>query len=87
MFSVDYRVLCFWFALYNRWLLLKSQVEDVNAKFDALEKLKSNNWQEEEKKTEKITKKSKAKVLYLASYVNNLQCHDYSYVRQNLQTS
>ena len=43
-------------------LLLKSQVEDVNAKFDALEKLKSNNWKEEEKKTEKFSKKSKAKV-------------------------
>ena len=62
-------------------LLLKSQVEDVNAKFDALEKLKSNNWKEEEKKTEKFTKKSKAKVLYLASNANNLelfrQCHGF----------
>jgi len=45
--------------------LLKSQVEDVNAKFDALEKLKNNNWKEEEKKTRKFTKKSKAKVLFI----------------------
>ena len=40
-----------------------NQVEDVNAKFDALEKLKENNWQEEEKKTRKITRKTKPKVL------------------------
>lgn len=47
--------------LQGFWEMIYFQVEDVNAKFDALEKLKSNNWQEEEKKTEKITKKSKAK--------------------------
>lgn len=42
--------------------LLTFQVEDVNAKFDALEKLKENNWKEEEKKTKKSLKKTKAKV-------------------------
>lgn len=44
------------------WFLLTTQVEDVNAKFDALKKLKENNWKEEEKKPKKVTKKSKAKV-------------------------
>ena len=34
----------------------------MNAKFDALEKLKENNWKEEEKKTKKSLKKTKAKV-------------------------
>ena len=34
----------------------------MNAKFDALEKLKENNWKEEEKKTKKYLKKTKAKV-------------------------
>ena len=62
--------MCFASGLYFTLidcLLLKSQIEDVNAKFDALEKLKSNNWKEEEKKEEKFSKKSKAKVLYLVS--------------------
>lgn len=67
----------FFFCTLIDCLLLKCQVEDVNAKFDALEKLKSNNWKEEEKKTKKVTKKSKAQVLYLASYVNNLHCHGF----------
>lgn len=57
----------FWTIIYC--LLLKSQVEDVNAKFAALEKLKNNNWKEEEKKTRKVIKKSKAKVLSGASYI------------------
>ena len=35
----------------------------MNAKFDALEKLKVNNWQEEEKKAKKVIRKTKAKVL------------------------
>ena len=47
----------------------------MNAKFDALEKLKNNNWKEEEKKTRKFTKKSKAKVLLVSSYANIFQCH------------
>ena len=34
----------------------------MNAKFDALEKLKENNWQEEEKKRKKVVRKIKAKV-------------------------
>ena len=51
------------FCTLSDCLMLKFQVEDVNAKFDALEKLKSNNWEEEEKKTKKFIKKSKAKVL------------------------
>ena len=34
----------------------------MNAKFDALEKLKENNWQEEEKKKKKVVRKIKAKV-------------------------
>ena len=34
----------------------------MNAKFDALEKLKENNWKEAEKKTKKSLKKTKAKV-------------------------
>ena len=34
----------------------------MDAKFDALEKLKENNWQQEEKKIKKFTKKPKAKV-------------------------
>lgn len=55
--------LIFFFCTLIDCFLLKCQVEDVNAKFDALEKLKSNNWKEEEKKTKKVTKKSKAKVL------------------------
>lgn len=41
----------------------------MNAKFAALEKLKNNNWKEEEKKTRKFTKKSKTKVLLVASYM------------------
>lgn len=41
----------------------------MNAKFAALEKLKNNNWKEEEKKTRKVIKKSKAKVLSVASYI------------------
>ena len=44
--------------------LLTFQVEDVNAKFDSLEKLKENNWKEEEKKTKKSLKKTKAKVSF-----------------------
>ena len=36
----------------------------MNAKFDALEKLKENNWKEEEKKTKKSLKKTKAKVSF-----------------------
>jgi len=60
----------FWTRIYY---LLKSQVEDVNAKFAALEKLKINNWKEEEKKTRKVTKKSKAKVFSVASYIINFQ--------------
>jgi len=60
-------VLCFasglfWTLIYC--LLFKLQVEDVNAKFAALEKLKNNNWKEEERKTRKFIKKSKAKVLH-----------------------
>ena len=65
IFSQGYGALCFWFVLdtqLNNCLLFTSQVEDVNAKFAALEKLKNNNWIEEEKKTRKFTKKSKAKV-------------------------
>lgn len=34
----------------------------MNAKFDALEKLKENNWREEEKKRKKVVRKTKAKV-------------------------
>ena len=34
----------------------------MNAKFDALEKLKENNWKKEEKKAKKSLKKTKAKV-------------------------
>ena len=34
----------------------------MNAKFDALEKLKENNWQEEEKKRKRVVRKTKAKV-------------------------
>ena len=41
---------------------ISTKVEDVNAKFDALEKLKENNWQEEEKKRKKAVRKAKAKV-------------------------
>ena len=41
---------------------ISTKVEDVNAKFDALEKLKENNWQEEEKKRKKVLRKAKAKV-------------------------
>ena len=41
---------------------ISTKVEDVNAKFDALEKLKENNWQEEEKKRKKVVRKAKAKV-------------------------
>lgn len=44
------------------WCLVISQVEDVDAKFAALEKLKENSWQEEEKKTKKVARKPKAKV-------------------------
>lgn len=47
--------------LQGFWEMIYYQVEDVNAKFDALEKLKENNWQEEEKKTRKITRKTKPK--------------------------
>lgn len=46
----------------------------MNAKFAALEKLKDNNWKEEEKKTRKVTRKTKAKVLIVASYANILKC-------------
>ena len=56
----------------------------MNAKFAALEKLKNNNWKEEEKKkARKVIKKSKAKVLSLASYIINVQCRRfvcYSYL-------
>ena len=71
----------FWTLIYC--LLLKSQVEDVNAKFAALEKLKNNNWKEEEKKARKVIKKSKAKVLSVASYIINFLCRRfvcYSYL-------
>ncbi|XP_078360914.1 uncharacterized protein LOC144645274 isoform X3 [Oculina patagonica] len=47
--------------LQGFWEMVYFQVEDVNAKFDALEKLKENNWKEEKKKARKITEKSKAK--------------------------
>jgi len=47
--------------LQGFWEMIYFQVEDVNAKFAALEKLKNNNWKEEEKKTRKFTKKSKTK--------------------------
>ena len=67
--------------------LLKPQVEDVNAKFDALEKLKNNNWKEEEKKTRKFTKKSKAKVLLVASYMqtffSGFVCYSYLSVKRS----
>lgn len=65
--------------------LLKSQVEDVNAKFAALEKLKDNNWKEEEKKTRKVTRKSKVKVLIVASYANILNCVMVSFVTVTCQ--
>ncbi|XP_015767082.1 PREDICTED: uncharacterized protein LOC107345681 isoform X3 [Acropora digitifera] len=47
--------------LQGFWEMIYYQVEDVNAKFDALEKLKENNWQQEEKKTRKIIRKTKPK--------------------------
>ena len=45
----------------SRVFSISTKVEDVNAKFDALEKLKENNWQEEEKKRKKVLRKAKAK--------------------------
>ena len=42
--------------------ILSFKIEDVNAKFDALEKLKDNNWQEEVKKVKKAVKRGTAKV-------------------------
>lgn len=41
----------------------------MNAKFDALEKLKENNWQEEEKKRKKVVKKTKAKVSCISTEI------------------
>ena len=41
----------------------------MNAKFDALEKLKENNWQEEEKKRKKVVRKTKAKVSYISTEI------------------
>ncbi|XP_022798133.1 uncharacterized protein LOC111336320 isoform X2 [Stylophora pistillata] len=49
--------------LQGFWEMIYFQVEDVNAKFHALEKLKENNWQEEEMKTKKSLKKTKTKKL------------------------
>ena len=41
----------------------------MNAKFDALEKLKENNWQEEEKKRKKVVRKIKAKVSCISTEI------------------
>lgn len=41
----------------------------MNAKFDALEKLKENNWQEEEKKRKKVVRKTKAKVRCISTEI------------------
>lgn len=42
----------------------------MNAKFDALEKLKENNWQEEEKKRKKVMRKTKAKVSCISDCIS-----------------
>lgn len=42
----------------------------MNAKFDALEKLKENNWQEEEKKRKKVVRKIKAKVSCISDCIS-----------------
>lgn len=41
----------------------------MNAKFDALEKLKENNWREEEKKRKKVVRKTKAKVSCISTEI------------------
>lgn len=41
----------------------------MNAKFDALEKLKENNWQEKEKKRKKVVRKIKAKVSCISTEI------------------